>query len=142
MTGSRGTVEAPDVTHHPREAPRRQLWRWDRLDALWWALVFMWGALVLVVDTTSLSDGLDWWDGAGVFWIGAGSLALIGVPLRLGMTSYRSKVGWTLFFGTIFLSFGLAGMAGPAWLALPMVVVAVLILGTTVSASRNGRPGS
>ena len=104
-------------------------WRWDRLDALWWALVFVWGALVLIADTTSFSDDLDWWDGSGVFWIGAGSFALFGIPLRLGMRRYRSRLGWTVFWGALFLSLGLGELVSRAWHALLLVAFAGLILG-------------
>ena len=111
-----------------RKAHGGYWWTPDRLDAVWWALIFVWGALVLIADTTSFSDDLDWWDGSGVFWTGAGFLALIGIPLRLGMTRYRSRVGWTLFWGTVFLSFGLGQLVGRAWYALLLVAIAGLIL--------------
>jgi hypothetical protein len=114
-----------------RKAHGSYWWRPDRLDAVWWALIFMWGALVLIADTTSFSDDLDWWDGSGVFWTGAGVLALIGIPLRLGMTRYRSRVGWTLFWGTVFLSFGLGQLVGRAWYALSLMAIAGLILSGT-----------
>lgn len=137
MTDSHRTAEVEEAERDWREAHKHHRWRSDRLDALWWALVFVWGALVLIADTTSFSDDFDWWDGSGVFWIGAGCLALIGIPLRLGMTRYRSRLGWTLFWGTVFLSLGLGEVVGPAWYALPLVAIAVLILSSIPNPSRK-----
>jgi hypothetical protein len=125
------TIELREDERSRRTAHRHQWRRWDHLDALWWAMVFVWGALVLIADTTSFSDDLDWWDGSGVFWIGAGLLALIGIPLRLGMTRYHSRIGSALFWGTVFLSVGLGQLAGRPWYALSLVAIAGLILSAT-----------
>lgn len=116
---------------------------WDRLDALWWALVLTWGALVLILDSTSLPDRVDWWDRSGVFWVGVGSLALIGIPIRLVVRRYRSKLGWTLFWASLFLAVGLGELAGRAWHALPLVTIAGLILvGTANAGGRRARHSS
>jgi hypothetical protein len=139
MTESHRTIGAQEDGRDWRNAHGRHWGRSDRLDALWWALVFVWGALVLIADTTSFSDDLDWWDGSGVFWIGAGSLALVGIPIRLGMTRYRSKIGWTFFWGTVFLSLGLGQLVARAWFALPLVAIAGLILTGTLH--RSGGEG-
>jgi hypothetical protein len=103
-------------------------WRTDRVDAVGWALLFFWGALVIVGDATSFRDGLDWWEPWGVFFVGAGVIVLVEGVVRLFMTEYRSKFGWTLFWGTVFLSLGLGGLAHPAWHALPLVAIAVITL--------------
>lgn len=103
-------------------------WRTDRVDAVGWALLFLWGALVMVGEATSFRDGLDWWEPWGVFFVGAGVIVLVEGVVRLFMTEYRSKFGWTLFWGTVFLSLGLGGLAHPAWHALPLVAIAVITL--------------
>lgn len=103
-------------------------WRTDRVDAVGWALLFLWGALVIVGDATSFRDGLDWWEPWGVFFVGAGVIVLVEAVVRLFMTDYRSKFGWTLFWGAVFLSLGLGGLAHSAWHALPLVAIAVITL--------------
>jgi len=96
----------------------------DRLDGIWWGLVFLWGALVLLLDNISFSANYTWWDGWGVFLTGAGVMALIAVPIRLILPEYRRKVGETLIFGLILLGFGLA----LDWMA----VVILFIIGVAI----------
>lgn len=104
-------------------------WKSDRLDSFGWAALFLWGALVVVATYTSFSDDLDWWDGWGVFFVGAGVIVLLETVLRLGVARYRSKWGWTLFWGMAFLALGLGELASPVWYALPLVAIAAVILG-------------
>ena len=103
-------------------------WKTDRVDSVGWALLFLWGALVIVGDATSFRDDFDWWAPWGVFFVGAGVIVLVEAVVRLFMTEYRSKFGWTLFWGTVFLSLGLGEVAHPAWHALPLVAIAVITL--------------
>jgi hypothetical protein len=111
-------------------------WRSDRLDAIGWAVLFLWGALVVLAEYTSFSDDFDWWDGWGVFLVGAGAIVLVEALFRLWTPEYRSKLGWTLFWGTVFLSLGLGGLVSRAWHALPLVVIAVAILKDAFATSR------
>ena len=103
-------------------------WKTDRVDAAGWALLFFWGALVIVGDATSFRDEIDWWEPWGVFFVGASVIVLVEAVVRLLLTEYRSKFGWTLFWGTVFLSLGLGGLAHPAWHALPLFAIAVITL--------------
>jgi hypothetical protein len=138
MTKSYHTFGALEFRQDLGKEPGRFRWGWDRLDALWWALVFAWGGLVLILDSTGVHDDFGWWNGSGVFWIGVGSLALIGILVRLAVPRYRSKLGWTLFWGSLFLSLGLGEIVGRAWHALPLVAIAGLILAGTLNAGRRG----
>lgn len=99
-----------------------ELTRWGGL------FLFLWGALVVLATYSSFRDDFDWWDGWGVFLVGAGVVVLIQTLVRLRMPEYRSKWGWTLFWGTAFLSGGLAELTSPVWYALPLVAIAVVIL--------------
>jgi hypothetical protein len=103
-------------------------WKSDRLDAVGWAALFLWGALVVVGTYSSFSDDLSWWNGWGVFFTGAGVIVLVETVFRLLMPRYVSKWGWTLFWGAAFLAIGLGEVASPVWFALPLAAVAVLIL--------------
>ena len=113
-------------------------WRTDRLDAIGWAALFLWGALVVLAEYTSFQDDFDWWDGWGVFLVGAGLIVLSQTGVRLVMPEYRSKWGWNLFWGTAFLSGGLGELASPVWYALPLVAIAVVILKDGFARSRQG----
>ena len=109
-------------------------WSSDRLDAVGWAAIFVWGAVVVLATYTDFSEDLSWWDGWGVFFVGAGAIVLIEAVARLFVPRYRSKWAWTFMWGMIALSIGLGGLFGWAWLALALVAVAVVIL---VDASRR-----
>lgn len=124
-------------TFRPHEATEEKTWwddtweEWwstDRLDAVGWAALFLWGALVVVATYTSFRDDFDWWNGWGVFFAGAGAIVLAETVIRLTVREYRSKWGWTLFWGTAFLAVGLGELASPAWYALPLVAIAAVIL--------------
>ena len=58
-----------------REARRQRLVRRlapDRANAIAWALVLAWGAVVLLLDINGVSYG-NGWDGGAVFGVGAGA---------------------------------------------------------------------
>ena len=116
-------------------------WTTDRVDTVGWALLFFWGALVIVGDATTFRDDLDWWEPWGVFFVGAGVIVLVEAVARLFMTEYRSKFGWTLFWGAVFLSLGLGGLAHPAWHALPLVAIAVITLRSAFTPAGSRLPG-
>ena len=118
------------------EATWEDWWRTDRVDAMGWAALFLWGAVVVLASYTSFRDDFDWWNGWGVFLAGAGVIVLIQTLVRLRMPEYRSKWGWTLFWGTILLAGGLAELASPVWYALPLVAIAVVILKDVFARSR------
>lgn len=103
-------------------------WTIDRVDAVGWALILLWGAAVVVAHETGFGDDISWWEPWGVFFFGTGVIVLSEAVLRLFTPHYRSKFGWTLFWGSVGLSIGLGGLAHEAWYALPLATVAVLIL--------------
>jgi len=132
MVDSRDTTTAPGKqSHQPDDSWEKgwdDWWKTDRVDAIGWAALFLWGALVIVAHDTGFRDDFDWWDGSGVFWVGAGVIVLIETLFRFALPRYRSKWGWTLFWGSGFLAIGLSELASPIWFALPLVAVAVVIL--------------
>lgn len=121
-------LEEQAVEKDDFEAAWAEWWKSDRLDAVGWAALFLWGALVVVASNTSFRDDFDWWSGWGVFFAGAGVITLVEAMFRAWMPAYRSKIGWTLFWGAVFLALGLGELASPVWYALPLVVVAGIIL--------------
>jgi hypothetical protein len=110
------------------EANWNNWWRNDQVDAVGWAALFLWGAVVVLATSSSFSEDFDWWEGWGVFFVGAGVIVIVEGLIRLGMPTYRSKWAWSMLWGTIFLALGLGGLVSPAWYALPLVGIAVLIL--------------
>lgn len=118
------TCQDPDKSW---EADWEEWWKTDRVDAVGWGALFLWGALVVVAENTSFRDNFDWWIAWGVFWVGAGAIVLVETLFRTAMPRYRSKWGWTLFWGTAFLALGLGELASPVWFALPLVAIAATI---------------
>jgi hypothetical protein len=128
------TAQVPGSDGRQRESPDRDVWKSDRVNAFSWAVLFLWGAIVVLASSTTWHESYDWWDGWGVFFIGAGVVVTAEAFIRLTMPEYRWKVGWTLMWGIVFLSFGLSVFYGPAWLALVLVALAVA---TVVGALRD-----
>ncbi|MEE8331201.1 MAG: hypothetical protein V3R84_05460 [Acidimicrobiia bacterium] len=137
MTDLRPSETAAPKDRLTEKQRREQVWEdwWtsDRLDGFGWAALFLWGALVLISQFTSFKDDYDRWEGWGVFFVGAGVIVLVEAAVRLRMPKYRSKFGWTLFWGTAFLAIGLGELVSPIWYALPLVAIAVVILKDTLT---------
>jgi hypothetical protein len=125
VTSSRDRVVDPKK---PFEEAWEEWWSSDRLDAFGWAALFLWGAVVVVASYTDLSTDYDWWDGWGVFWVGAGVIVLVEAVVRVLAPAYRAKWGWSLFWGAGFLALGLGELAHSAWYALPLIAIAIVIL--------------
>ena len=96
-------------------------WRKDRLDAVGWAAIFIWGALVILAGTTGFSAKFSGWNGWAVFFIGAGAIVLLETAIRLVIPEYRKEVLVGVIFGCILLAIGL-GDWGWFW---PLVLIAI-----------------
>lgn len=118
----------------PTQPPDRDVWKSDRVNSFSWAALFLWGAIVVLASSTTWHESYDWWDGWGVFFIGAGAIVTVEAFIRLTMPEYRWKVGWTLMWAIVSLSIGLSVFYGPAWLALVLLALAVA---TVAGALRN-----
>lgn len=100
----------------------------DRIDGIWWGGAFVWAALVMLAANTDW--GLpNWWDNWGVFFVGAGVLALVCAAIRLNSPEYRSKWFFSAVFGVIFLAIGFGAWDAGWWFwVLLLLIVGVAIL--------------
>lgn len=129
MSDSRESNEANQTNREgQRESGWDDWWTSDRLDAVGWAAIFIWGAVVVLASYTDFAEDYSWWDGWGVFFVGAGVIVLVEAAIRLFILQYRSKLAWTFVWGVVFLSIGLGTLFSTAWLALALVAVAIVIL--------------
>jgi len=104
---------------------REEKWQPDRWDAVGWALIFIWGALVLLAQNTNYAMNFRWWDGLSVFITGVGVIVLLG----LFIPSHRHRMIGSLIFGFILIGIGLGGLV--EWnLVWPLVlfVIGIIIL--------------
>ncbi len=101
----------------------------DRLDAVWWGSAFIWGVLILLVENTGWAGAWGWWDGWGVFFTGAGILALLCAVVRLQVPVYRAKWIFSTIFGFIFLAIGLSAWDAAWWIwVVGLMIVGVITL--------------
>jgi len=137
MNDSRGSAEADERLPEAAREGRREggrnngwddWWSSDRLDAIGWAAIFIWGAVVVLATYSDFSEDISWWDGWGVFFLGTGVITLVEAGARLFLPGYRGKFSWTFVWGMVFLSIGLGTLFSSAWLALALIAIAVVIL--------------
>ena len=102
----------------------------DRIDGIYFGLIFIWGALVLAGELSGFkADFACWTNGWGVFFAGAGALAVLLSIVRLLLPDYRQKVGQGIVFGCIMLGVGLGSRAVWVWPVLLGVIGLTILRG-------------
>ncbi len=109
-------------------------WRRDPVEAIIWALIFIWAGCVWLADSTGLLTDIlgrdvEAWS---VGFIGAGLIVLLGVVLRLVVPAYRRPVIGSLIFGIILLGVGLGELTN--W----VVIGALVLIGIGASILLGG----
>jgi hypothetical protein len=128
--------EQPSRTHNEKQEKQEkeeekheknweEKWRRDPINAAVWALIVIWGGVVLLAANMGLFDRFEGIDGWEVFFAGAGLLLLLEVLFRLLVPAYRQPVIGNIILGIIFLSIGLGGLLnwGVIW------GIAVILIG-------------
>ena len=101
-------------------------WRRDRVNAVSWAAILIWAALVLLAETTDFKDHFDWWEGWAVFFAGAGIILLLTAFYRLLVPAHRRTVTGSAILGLVFLGIGLGELV--SWNYIWVIVLAVIAL--------------
>ena len=52
--------------------------RSGRGDTLGWGLIFLWGMIVIIAELVGWTEGISWWNGWAMFFLGFGIIALFG----------------------------------------------------------------
>jgi hypothetical protein len=101
----------------------------DPADAAGWAAIFVWGALVMLAESTNFSANFSGWNGWSVFFSGTGVIVLFGVVIRLLLLQHRRSVVGHVICGLVLLSLGLGDQVDWDWVwPSVMIAVAVVIL--------------
>lgn len=98
-------------------------WRRDPLTAAVWAIVLIWGGVVLLAANFGFLDGfpLDGWQ---LFFLGAAAILMLEVLVRLLVPSYRQPVVGTVILSLVFAAIGLGGLV--KWYLLwPLVLIGI-----------------
>jgi len=104
-------------------------WRRDRVNAVSWAAILIWGALVLLAETSDFKNHFSWWEGWAVFFAGAGAVLLLTALYRLIVPEHRRAVTGNVILGLVFLGIGLGELVSWDYIwVIVLVVVAVMIL--------------
>ncbi|MCX5992004.1 MAG: hypothetical protein NTZ04_06740 [Chloroflexi bacterium] len=104
-------------------------WRRDRVNAVSWAAILIWGALVLLAETSDFKNHFSWWEGWAVFFTGAGSVLLLTALYRLIVPEHRRAVTGNVILGLVFLGIGLGELVSWNYIwVIVLVVIAVMIL--------------
>ena len=100
----------------------------DRLDAVGWAAVLIWAAIVILMETTGAAADIIWWEAWPVFFIGLGVIALVGALARLALPARRKSVISGLVLALIFLGIGFSSLYGWGWgWVLPAILIVIAI---------------
>jgi len=105
------------------------LMRWYRTDAhegVGWALIFLMAAVLVAVDISGAASGVGWWDGWAVFFLGLGTIVLMGAVVRRIVIGRRVE-GFGAVCGTVLVAIGIDGLAGVEWI-WPVVLGAIGVL--------------
>lgn len=96
-------------------------------------MIFLWGALVVMIEVTTNVKSTTWWDGWAVFFTGFGTIALGGALVAVQMKDY-DKAGWNFFFGFVAIGFGIGGIFNTdyAWVFVLFAIATILLVGALV----------
>jgi hypothetical protein len=138
--------ERPERHHEEKEDEKRreknekedekrkgwdEKWRRDRVNAVGWAAILIWGALILLAETTGYGEDhfSSWWEAWSVFFAGAGAILLLTAFYRLLVPEHRRPVAGGIIIGLVFLGIGLGDLISWDYIwVVVLVVVAVVIL--------------
>jgi peptidoglycan/LPS O-acetylase OafA/YrhL len=104
-------------------------WRRDRVNALLWALILIWGAVVIILETTGAADDISWWQGWAIFFVGAGAILLLTAFYRLMVPEHRRAITGNVIIGLVLLAIGLGDLIswGYIWVIV-LIAIALMIL--------------
>lgn len=99
----------------------------DKGDTVSWALVLIWGTLLILGGWLDFEIKYSWWNPWGLLFIGIGIIGLAGALIRFLIRDLPNPSLWDLIFGVFFISLGLSNKTGWIW-AIALLVIGFSIL--------------
>jgi hypothetical protein len=101
--------EKQEKQEEKEEKNWEEKWRRDPLNAAVWAVIIIWGGLVLLASNFGLlqDSALETWP---LFFLGAGVILLLEVVFRLVVPAYRQPYAGNFVLAIVFLAIGLGGL--------------------------------
>ncbi len=116
--------EKQEKQEEKEEKSWEEKWRRDPLNAAAWALIIIWAGLVLLASNFKLLDWIPLLEPWSILFLGAGTILLLEVGLRLMLPAYRQPVIGTAILAAVFVAIGLGDVF--QWQCLlPAAVIAV-----------------
>lgn len=112
-------------------------WRRDRVNAVSWALMLVWGAAVLFIGTMTNAPEIFREHGWSIFLAGAGSIILLTALFRAMMPEHRRPLLGSIILGTILLGVGVGDLSEWSENIVWVIVLLVIALGILLSAFRR-----
>jgi hypothetical protein len=112
-------------------------WRRDRVNAVSWAMLFIWGAIVLLIGTGSNPPEIFVNHGWSIFMVGAGAIILLTALFRALIPEHRRPLLGSLILGTIFIGVGAGDLVSWTENIIWVIVLLVIALGILLSAFRK-----
>jgi hypothetical protein len=105
---------------------------WYRSDETYervaWAVIFFLGAALLLVEVSGIADGIGWYNGWDIFFLGLGSVMVLGAIARRTALGRRVE-GLGAVCGIILVAIGLDGILGfDLFWPIVLVVIGALVL--------------
>jgi hypothetical protein len=104
-------------------------WRSDEnYERVAWAVIFFLGAALLLVEVSGIADGIGWYNGWDIFFLGLGSVMVLGAIARRTVMGRRIE-GLGAICGIILVAVGLDGILGfDLFWPIVLVVIGALAL--------------
>jgi predicted membrane channel-forming protein YqfA (hemolysin III family) len=112
-------------------------WQRDRVNAVSWASILIWGAIVLLIDISKSASNVTWWHGWAMFLLGAGVIILLTALYRWLRPEHRRPLIGSFILGIILLGVGLGDLVAWSGQIVGIIILVVLAFGILLSAFRR-----
>lgn len=127
--GEKDEKQEKEKEEEKQEKTWDEKWRRDPINAAVWAVILIWGGIVLLANNLGLFDRFEGLDGWELFFVGAGIILLLEVVFRLLVPAYRQPIIGNMILAIVFLAIGLGSLVnwGIIW-GLAIIAIGIYLL--------------